>query len=170
MKTQVEELHKHRWMTLCKGLHGEPFIREHGGGALIVPVTDSGEVLLVMEPAVSTGVPVMWLPAGAVEPGETPVEAASRELQEEVGFKAGRLDALAELHPLARHAEWSLHAVLARDLSPSRLPGDEAHAIRIEPFPLSRFEELVDAGRLHDSNCIAALFLARRFLDRIETH
>lgn len=170
MSIQVEELHTHRWMTLCKGLHGEPFIREHGGGALIVPITASGEVLLVMEPAVASGVPVFWLPAGAVEPGESPVEAANRELQEEVGFKAGQLDLLAELHPLARHAEWSLYAVLARDLSPCRLPGDEPHEIRIEPVPLCRFEELVDAGRLHDSNCIAALFLARRFLERAEAH
>ena len=166
MSIHVAELCTHRWMTLCKGLHDEPFIRERGGGALIVAINDSAEVLLVTEPAISDGAPVLWLPAGALEAGEAPTEAANRELQEEIGFKAERLDVLAELRPLARHAEWSLHAVLARDLSPNDLAGDEPHKILTQPFGLARFEELVDAGRLRDSSCIAALFLARRFLAR----
>ena len=153
-------------MTLCKGLHGEPFIREHGGGALIVPVNSAGEVLLIIEPAVPDGSLVLSLPAGAMEPGESPVEAANRELQEEIGFKASRLDILAELHPLARHAEWTMHAVLARELSVSHLAGDEPHRIVLQPFALSRFEDLIDDGRLQYSSCIAALFLARRVLER----
>ena len=99
MSIRTEELCSHRWLTLCKGLHGEPFIREHGGGALIVPVRSNGEVLFITEPAIPDGSPVLWLPAGAMEPGETPGEAANRELQEEIGFKASRLDVLAELRP-----------------------------------------------------------------------
>jgi len=161
-----DEICRHRWLALCRGLHGEPFIRESPGGVLIVPLTDADEVLFIVEPAVTDGSPVMCLPAGASEEGETPIETANRELQEEIGYRAGALHVLSELRPLARHAEWRMHAVLARDLLPGRLSGDEQHEIAVEPVLLSQFEELVDAGRLLDSGCIAALFLARRFLER----
>ena len=56
------------------------------------------------------------------------------------------------------------YVFLARDLSPSRLPGDESYAIGIERVPLAAFEPLLAAGRLLDARVIAALFLARRFL------
>lgn len=59
-----------------------------------------------------------------------------------------------------------MHVVLARELSVSHLAGDEPHEIVPQPVSLSRFEDLVDAGRLQDSSCIAALFLARRFLEK----
>jgi hypothetical protein len=71
---------------------------------------------------------------------------------------------LSELRPLARHGDWRVHAVLARELAPGKVPGDERHQIKVESVPLSRFERLIDAGRLLDSTCIAAVFLARRFL------
>ena len=164
MTEHTDEICRHRWMALCRGLNGEPFIRETGGGVFIVPLTDRDDVLFIIEPAVTDGTPVLWLPAGAMEPGEDPVDAANRELQEEIGYKAARLDLLSELRPLARHADWRVHAVLARELAPSRLPGDESHPIEVESVPLSQFERLIDAGRLLDATCIAAVFLARRFL------
>jgi len=164
MTEHSDEICRHRWMTLCRGLNGEPFIRETGGGVFVVPVTNRDEVLFVIEPAVTDGTPVLWLPAGAIEPSETPVVAANRELQEEIGYKAARLDVLSELRPLARHGDWRVHAVLARALVPSKLMGDEGHHIKVESVPLSQFEGLIDAGRLLDSPCIAAVFLARRFM------
>lgn len=163
MRTQ--ELIRHKWMSLCQGLNGEPFVRGHGDGVVVVPVNADGDVLLTCEPAVHSGVPVLVLPAGTVEEGEDPVRTANRELQEEIAFKADRLEVLAELHPLARHAEWSVHVVLACELSPSALEGDELHTIEVEPHPFDEFESLIANGRLQDSTCIAALFLARRFLE-----
>lgn len=164
MDERVEVVGRVRWMALCRGLHGEPFVREEHGGVFVVPVNARGEVLLVVEPAVTDGTPTLGLPAGAREAGESPAETADREMQEEIGYRAGRLDVLAELHPLARHADWRVHAVLARDLTPSAREGDEPHPITVEPVPLARFETLIDAGRLLDSTCIAALFLARRLI------
>ncbi len=53
---------------------------------------------------------------------------------------------------------------LARDLTPSRLEGDEGYDIRVERVPLAEFERLIAAGRLHDARVIAALYLARETL------
>ncbi|MDE0837555.1 MAG: NUDIX domain-containing protein [Kiritimatiellae bacterium] len=160
----AKKLFRHKWMELCQGLNGEPFIRGIGDGVCVVPIDAQGNVLMCIEPAVSTGLPVLGLPAGTVEDGEDPSAAANRELQEEIGFKAARLDVLTVAHPLARHADWRVHLLLAQELSPCQLPGDEAHEIHVEAVALSTFETLVDDGRLSDSSCIAALYLARRAL------
>lgn len=164
MAEHTDEICRHRWMALCRGRNGEPFIRETGGGVFIVPVNDRDEVLFTIEPAVTDGTPVLCLPAGAIEPGEDPADAAKRELQEEAGYRAGRLDRLAELRPLARHGDWRVYAFLARDLVPGKLKGDEVYPISVESVPLAQFERLIDSGRLLDSTCIAAVFLAQRFL------
>ncbi len=152
-------------MTLCKGLHDEPFIRGYYGNAMIVAVNEMAEVLMVTEPAVSDGEPVLWLPSGAIGKNETPKEAAHRELEVEIGLDALNLRVLGALHPLARHADWTVHVVLARGLSPSPQAGDLEHDVLCEAVPLDQFETLIDSGRLRDSSSIAALFLARRFLN-----
>jgi ADP-ribose diphosphatase len=164
MNVNAEDLHRHRWMTLCKGLHGEPFVRGYYGNAIIVAINEMDEVLMVTEPAVSDGTPVLWLPSGAIGKDETPKAAANRELQVEIGLAARDLHILGELCPLARHADWTVHVVLARGLVPSQQTGDQEHDVLCEAVPLTQFEALVDSGRLRDSSSIAALFLARRFL------
>jgi len=73
---------------------------------------------------------------------------------------------LHELHPLARHAQWRLFVYLARNLRASKLAGDEPHEIVIQKMPLADFEQLIETGRLNDSNVIAALYLTRSFLDK----
>ncbi len=157
------ELHRHRWMTLCRGQWDEPYVRA-GDGVLIVPINEMGEVLLVVEPTVTDGRPVLGLPAGAVSRSESPAESAKRELEEETKYRAGRIDLLHELHPLARHAEWRIFVYLARDLRPGNLVGDEPYRITTEHIHLGNFEQLIASGRLHDSGAIAALFMARSYL------
>jgi ADP-ribose diphosphatase len=132
--------------------------------ALVVAVNDRREVLLTVEPSPAFQTPTLLLPGGSVEPAETPERAARRELQEEVGFAAGRLDALGELRPWSKYLACQSFVYLARDLTPSRLAGDEDYPILVEAVPLAEFERLLQAGRLLDARVIAALYLARAFL------
>jgi ADP-ribose diphosphatase len=155
----------HRWLSLHCGYREEPFL-DAGSGALIVPIDADGNVLFILEPTIFDGIPVLMLPAGAVDEGETPQESAGRELQEEIGFKAERIELLAELHPMARHARLSNFACLARDLSPSRLQGDEPYELEVRRVPLDDFESLIQSGELRDASVIAALFLARSHIAR----
>lgn len=164
-ESQTSLIASHRWLSLYEGFRGEPFIRSNDG-VVVVPVNDKGEVLFISEPTIFDQQPVLFLPAGSVDRNETPAVAANRELQEEIGYRAERLDFLHIFHPLARHAEWKAHAFLGRNLFPSKLDGDEPYELPITYIPLSNFEQLLVEGKLHDSTIIAALYMARSFLNR----
>ncbi|MBI5959617.1 MAG: NUDIX domain-containing protein [Chloroflexi bacterium] len=156
---------RHKWLALCIGYWDEPYVSTTDG-VIIVPVNEQGEVLFIVEPSVVDAHPVLSLPAGVIEESEPMAESANRELQEEAGYKAGRMEWLAAVDPLARHARWKMHLFLARDLTPARLPGDEQFEIRVERVPLAEFESLIDSGRLTYAPVIAALYMARRVILR----
>jgi ADP-ribose diphosphatase len=130
----------------------------------VVPLTDEGDVLMAVEYSPAFGREILTLVSGSIEEGEPLEEAANRELQEELGYRAGRLDFLGELHPF-KYLTTRLFAFLARDLVPSKLVGDETHPITQRSLPLSSFTELCRSGELHDAPAIAALSLTRAFLD-----
>jgi ADP-ribose diphosphatase len=165
---QTSLIARHRWLSLHKGFHDEPFIRA-SDGVCIVPVNDAGEVLFISEPTIFNQQPVLFLPAGAVDTNEIPHEAANRELQEEIGFKSERLDFLHCFSPLSRHADWRAYTFLARDLIPSKLIGDKPYELPIIRIPLNGFEQLIRNGQLSDSTIIAALYMAQRFIANEQT-
>ncbi len=154
------------WMALAQTQHGgqEVSVIVAGDEALIVPLTPEGEVIFTVEPSPALGRDVLILPGGTVEAGELALEAANREMQEEIGFRAGRIDFLGRVQPWAKYLTTTSYLYLARDLTPSTLPGDEDYDIRVERARLDDFEALIESGRLGDARVIAALYLARRCL------
>jgi ADP compounds hydrolase len=159
-----KQLYSSRWFSIYEGYEATLYINAPSG-VMIVPVTPQGEVILISEPpAYGSGEMTLFLPSGALEPDEETALCANRELQEEIGFAAGRLDRLAALHPWVKYLTATLTVYLARDLTPSRLQGDETWEIVPEYVPLDSFERLIAEGRLTDSTVIAALFLARQWL------
>ncbi len=95
-------LHESRWFSIRADAAGDEYVTSAGDEVLVVPLTDSGQVLLAVEPSPAFGVLVHILPGGQVEPGLTLAEVANKELQEEIGYRAGRLDFLGELWPWAK--------------------------------------------------------------------
>lgn len=142
---------------------GVEFVRT-GDEVLIVPLTEEGQVILTVEPSAAFGEPTLILPGGETEPGEPHAETANRELQEEIGYKAGQLDLLGELRPYSKYLAARSLVYLAQDLTPSLLEGDEDYAISVEQVPLAEFELLIATGRLLDARVVAALYMARNFL------
>jgi 8-oxo-dGTP pyrophosphatase MutT (NUDIX family) len=153
----------HRWLTIYAGYREEPFL-EASPGVLMVPVDADNNVLFVLEPTIFDASLALMLPGGSVDEGETPVECAVRELQEEIGLRPGRVDLLGELHPMARHARWSNFICLTRDLTESWLEGDEPYTMTIRRVPLTDFESLIAGGELRDAGVIAALYMTRAFI------
>ena len=156
------------WFSIRTDAGGDEYVASTGDEVLVVPLTDAGEVLLATEPSPAFGITVRILPGGQVEPGLTLAEVANKELQEEIGCRAGRLDSLGELWPWAKYLAVRSHLFLARDLAPSKLAGDEGYVIGVEAMPLAELEAWIADGRLRDGRAIAGLFLARAYL-RAET-
>lgn len=144
--------------------HGNEFIEARENEVMIVPLTVEGDIILTSEPSPAFGEPALILPGGSIETDETMEATAARELQEEIGFASGRLTYLGELRPSAKYFTTRSFIYLGRDLTPSSLQGDEDYEILQERVPLATFEQLIATRRLTDARVIAALYMARGFL------
>ncbi len=153
-------LYRSKYFTIATDERGVERV-ECGDEVLVVPLINAEEVLLNREPSAAFGGTVLVLPGGTVEKDEDPAEAANRELQEEIGCRAGRLDYLGEVQPWSKYLSVRSHIYLARDLVTDPRTGDEPYEILHERVPLELLETLVESGRLRDGRTISGLFMAR---------
>lgn len=137
--------------------------RGHGAVA-VVPMLDAETVLLVREYAAGVHRYELGLVKGRIDAGETPPEAANRELKEEAGYGAHSLDVLRSLSLAPTYMSHQTHLVVARDLYPQRLPGDEPEELEVVPWKLDRLHELILRDDFSEGRSIAALFIVREWL------
>ncbi|MBS0194669.1 MAG: ADP compounds hydrolase NudE [Proteobacteria bacterium] len=136
------------------------------GSVMIAAMPDPHTILLVREFACGTHRYEIGLPKGHMDAGETPEEAANRELKEEAGFGARRLTRLRSLALSPAYMEFSSHLVLAEDLYPERLPGDEPEEIEVLPWKLADLHALMLREDCSEGRSLAALFIVRELLAR----
>lgn len=136
----------------------------HPGAAAIVPVGADNEVYLVRQYRHATGGWLLEVPAGKLEPGEGPPASAAREVQEEIGMRAARWDALGWIWTTPGFTDEQIHLFLARDLEPTsqNLQADEV--LTVVSLPLEAAIEKVHAGEIRDSKSICALLRCDRWL------
>ncbi|HET9032993.1 MAG TPA: ADP compounds hydrolase NudE [Dokdonella sp.] len=140
-------------------------LRTSGLGAVImVAMRDEDTVLLIREYATGLGSYELGLPKGRLDPGETAEQGANRELKEEIGFGARDLLILTRLSASPTYMSAMAHVVLARDLYPERLQGDEPEELEVVPWKLSELHTLLQEPEVSEGRSIAALFIAREFL------
>jgi ADP-ribose diphosphatase len=144
-------------------LHG----RGHGA-VIVVPLLDDDTVLLVREYAAGVHRYELGLVKGRIDAGETPLQAADRELKEEAGYGARSLQVLRSLSLAPSYMSQQTHMVLARDLYPERLPGDEPEELEVVPWKLARLHELILRDDFSEGRSIAALFIAREWLQHAQ--
>lgn len=135
-----------------------------GGAVLIVPMLDDDTVLLIREYAVGMERYELALPKGKVEDGEDILQAANREMMEEVGYAGNALSHVTSLSLAPGYLGHHTHIILARDLYPKRLPGDEPEEIEVVPWRLSQLNELLAQNDFTEARSIAALFMTREIL------
>ncbi|MGD8176395.1 ADP compounds hydrolase NudE [Marinimicrobium sp. ARAG 43.8] len=136
------------------------------GAVLMVPVLDDGRVVMIREYAAGIHDYHLGLPKGAVDRGETLLEAADRELKEEIGYGARDLQLLKHIHLSPAYMEHGIHVVLARGLYPERLEGDEPEPIEVVPMDFDDLLSLTAMDEVCEGRTIAALFYARAWLER----
>ena len=142
-------------------------LRTHGLGAVIVvPMRDDDTVLLVSEYAAGLHHYELGLVKGRLEAGETILQGAERELKEEIGFGAHQLLELTELSLAPGYMTHITHVVLARDLYPEKLQGDEPEELEIVPWPIADLHTLVQRPDCTEGRSIAALYIARDYLQQ----
>ncbi len=130
---------------------------EHPGGAAVLPVLSNGDILLVEQFRYPMRQSLLELPAGKIEPGELPEVTAARELEEEVGFRAGSLEKLAEFYTTPGFCNERLHLYLAKHLQPSREPRDEEEELSVHCFSPDELDRLIRLGKIVDAKTLIGL-------------
>lgn len=136
------------------------------GAVIIVPMLDDDTVLLAREYAAGLHHYEVGLPKGRLEHGETILEAAQREMKEEIGYGARSLEELTRLSLAPGYMTHVTHIVLARDLYPERLEGDEPEELEVVPWPISDLQSLTAREDCTEGRTIAALYIARDYLGK----
>jgi ADP-ribose diphosphatase len=136
------------------------------GSVIVIAMHDDDTVLLVSEYAAGLHHYELGLVKGRLEAGESILEGAERELKEEIGFGARNLVELTALSLAPGYMTHVTHVVLARDLYPEKLVGDEPEALEIVPWPLADLHTLVQRPECTEGRSIAALYIARDYLQQ----
>lgn len=132
----------------------------HPGGAGVVAVFDDGTVALVRQYRQPPVRYVLELPAGRLAPPERPEECAARELEEEIGVRAARLEKLAEFFTTPGFCEEKLWVYLATDLTETVQSLEDDEMVEIVRVPLERAFEMIASGEIEDAKTIIGLLLA----------
>lgn len=135
-------------------------IVEHVGAVTIIPLDAQGQVWFVRQYRHAAGEILLELPAGTLEAGEHPELCARREIREEIGMAAGKLEKVGEFYLAPGYSTEYMHVYLAQDLFPDPLPGDADEFLSIEALPLAQVRQMVRHGQLKDAKSLAALLLA----------
>jgi len=139
------------------------YVREvvhHRGSAVIVPVFEDGTVALVRQyrhPAVRY---LLEAPAGTLDEGEHPAEGAARELEEELGFMARKLDLLTEFYVSPGFCGEKMWVYLATDLTRTAQRLEDDELLEVIRLPFSRALEMITDGEIEDAKTIIGLMLA----------
>ncbi|MGR8930483.1 MAG: ADP compounds hydrolase NudE [Gammaproteobacteria bacterium] len=145
----------------------ERLVRGNAGGAvLIVPMLNADTVLLVREYAAGLHRYELGLPKGKIDAGEDKLSAANRELKEEVGYGANRLHHIHTVSLAPAYLEHTIDIILAEDLYPDKLDGDEPEELEVVPWNLHDIGKLMSNGECSEARSIAALYLTADFLDK----
>jgi len=136
----------------------------HGGAVVLLPFDSEGRIWFVRQYRHAAGVNLLELPAGTLESGESPEHSALREIREEIGMAAGRIQKIGEIYLAPGYSSEYSYVYLATDLKPDPLPGDEDEFISVERMTLDEVFALIEAGKIHDAKTLAGIMLARPYL------
>ena len=136
-------------------------IIEHNGGAVIAALTEDKKLVMVRQYRKPADKVMLEVPAGKIDPGEMPLEAAVRELKEETGYTASKVEFLTEFYPSVGYSEERLYLYLCTGLTPGETCFDENEAIEIEEIDLDRLFKMAMSGEVDDAKTIIAILMVK---------
>ena len=146
---------------------GSEAIREivrHPGAVCVIPVTKDMDVVTVKQYRYAFEQIMLEIPAGKLEPGENPLEAVKRELEEESGVVAGKIEYLGEIFTTVAIFDEKIHLYLATELEFKNAHPDEDEFLEVETIPLSELYNMVMDGDIKDAKTQIAILKAYNIL------
>jgi len=134
-------------------------IVEHSDCVAIVAIDANGNVLLVNQFRKPVEKELLEIPAGGIDPGEDPVTAVRREMQEETGYLPQKVERLGGFYSAPGYCTEYLHLYLATDLTPSQLYAEDTESIKLVRVPISQIPALITSGSICDAKSIAGLLI-----------
>jgi len=141
-------------------------IIEHPGSVGILPLLTGNRVLLIRQYRHAVGQTIWEIPAGTMEPGETPIECARRELEEETGYRARSLKPFFDCYAAPGYSMELMRVFLARGLRPTEQRPEEDEIISVDPLTSERAFGMIRSGRIRDAKTICALAYFRASVRR----
>jgi ADP-ribose pyrophosphatase len=148
------------------------YVREvvrHPGSAVIIPVFADETVALVRQYRHPAGRYLLEIPAGSLDDGETPEAGAARELEEELGFRAGVLEKLSEFYVSPGFLEEKMWLFLATELTETAQRLDEDEIVEVVRLPFASALQMISSGEIEDAKTIIGLLLAASRVALLET-
>ena len=147
-------------VTLDNGVTTEMEFVEHPGATAIIPMLNESRVLLLKQYRHSLRQYIWEIPAGTLDPQESIMNCAKRELIEETGYSAHQWQKLGEITPVPGYSDERIHIFLATDLQPAEQNLDTDEIINVHDVGFSEAIEMIEKGEIQDAKSIAGLYLA----------
>lgn len=148
------------------GVRGTREMITHPGSVVVLPVLPDGRVVLIQQYRYAARQYLWELVAGRIDEGETPLEAAERELREETGYRAKRFRTFLEFFPTPGFLEEKMYLLLAEGLTPGQAEPEDDEKIVARPYTGKQLEQMIRNGKLHDAKTIAGVLYYLRYLAR----
>jgi ADP-ribose pyrophosphatase len=153
-------------VTLPNGSRTELAMVRHPGSTAVVPLFDDHTVLMERQYRHAVGKYLLEIPAGTLEPGESPLKCAGRELEEETGYVAEEFIELSKVDIIPAYSDEKIHIFLARGLKPTEQNLDKDEIIEVVKYPLDETLEMIDRGQISDALTMLALQRAWWYLQK----
>ena len=150
--------------TLENGVTSEMDFIRHPGAAAMVPMINSTDVILIKQYRHAIREFIWEIPAGTLDPEESPQNCARRELIEEIGYAAASWQQLGTITPLPGCSDECIHIFLATDLKSAEQNLDDDEMLRVHRLNLEDALQMILAGDISDGKTISGLFLAANWL------
>lgn len=144
-------------VRLPNGATVEMELIQHPGAAAVVPVTQNGTVLLVRQYRHAVGGYILEIPAGKLDPGEDPRDCAARELEEEIGVRAARLEPVITFYTTPGFTDEVIHVYRATGLTPGRQKLGHDEVLEVVEMPLEEAMARIRDGSIQDGKTIIGL-------------
>jgi ADP-ribose pyrophosphatase len=155
--------------TLDNGVTSDMDFIQHPGAAAMVPMLNNAEVVLIKQYRHAIREFIWEIPAGTLDPGESPIACARRELIEETGYSATDWHQLGTITPLPGCSDERIHIFLASDLKPAEQHLDDDEMLNVHQLDFNEALQMILTGEISDGKTISGLFLAFNWLKKEHT-